>query len=65
MYVSRRGKSGPNVAVAGAFAHPAFLDEGHFERIERASPSMRDLFGTYLTPCFLLLCRATADVQPW
>ena len=21
--------------VAGAFAHPAFLDEGHFERIKR------------------------------
>lgn len=29
--------------VAGAFAHPAFLDEGHFERIERASSSMQSI----------------------
>lgn len=29
--------------VAGAFAHPAFLDEGHFERIERASSCLQDI----------------------
>lgn len=43
VYALQKGRSGPNFVVAGAFAHPAFLDEGHFERIEGAYPSMQNI----------------------